>query len=55
VGRVVGGGPGKPDIRIEGYLPDRFTGSLAHNEGDVVTFRRSEGYAVSPITNPPLL
>ena len=53
-GHVVGGRSGKPEVRIDGCLPDRFTGRFAYNEGDVVTFRRSEGYAVSPTPTPPL-
>ena len=53
-GRVVGGGPGRPVVRIEGCKPDLFTGRAAYDKGDVVEFRRSDGFAVSE-GRPPVI
>jgi len=52
-GTVVGGGPGKPVVRIEGCKPDIFTGQMAYGVGEVVEFRRSDGFTVSE-TRPPV-
>ena len=45
-GTVVGGGPGKYQVKIEGSFPDGVTGARPYGEGEVVEFRRLDGFSV---------
>jgi hypothetical protein len=51
-GTVVGGRPGKTVVRIEGCKPDLLTGAKEYAEGDVVEFRRTDGFVVSEARRP---
>jgi len=45
-GTVVGGGPGRYQVKIEGSFPDGATGERPYGEGEVVEFRRLDGFSV---------
>lgn len=44
-GKVVGGGPGKYQVMIEGSFPD-VNGDKPYDEGEVVEFKRIDGFSV---------
>lgn len=45
-GTVVGGGPGKYQVKIDGSFPVGITGERPYDEGDVVEFKRLDGFSV---------
>ncbi len=47
-GTVVGGGPGRYQVRVEGSFPD-VTGAKPYGEGEVVEFRRIDGFSVMAV------
>lgn len=51
-GTVVEAKPGKPSVRIEGCIPDRFSGHGAYEIGDVVEVRRADGLVAVPTRHP---
>ena len=51
-GTVVGGGPGRPQVKIEGSFPDPITGKKLYNEDEVLEFKRIDGFSVVPTRRP---
>lgn len=48
-GTVVGGGPGRYRVRVDGSFPDGVTGIRPYGDGDEVEFRRIDGFSVMAV------
>lgn len=54
-GTVVEGGGGRYQVKVEGSFPDPITGKKPYGDGDVVEFRRSDGFSVMAIRRTPVI
>ena len=48
-GTVVGGGPGRYQVKIEGSFPDAITGEKSYDNGEIAEFRRVDGFSVMAV------
>lgn len=48
-GTVVGGGPGRYMVRVDGSFPDGAGGANIYDNGEVVEFRRIDGFSVMAV------